>query len=155
MSLLVEVKIGWSSSGSSLTVGFGSGIEIFAGFGAGAFFVSVAAPSPAPPLIQTTFCVPILFGSRLHRINPTRSTTCAIPISPTLRQKRVSFEIIYFVSALVATPTFVMSARCNASISEISFCTGNSRSGRITTATSGLVRFSSINCAVSASGSTI
>ena len=47
----------------------------------------------------------------------------------------------YFESAFVAIPTFVIWARCNESISVTNFCTGNSRSGRITMATSGFARF--------------
>src|SRR5262249_50718856 len=61
----------------------------------------------------------------------------------------------YFASALVAIPTFVIWARCNESISVTNFCTGSSRSGRMTMATSGFVRFSSSNRAVKDSASTI
>ncbi len=51
----------------------------------------------------------------------------------------------YFVSAFVAIPTLLICARCNASINVINFCTGNSRSGRMTTATSGFVCFNSLS----------
>src|SRR5882724_12854248 len=61
--------------------------------------------------------------------------------------------VFHFDSAFVAMPTLVMPARCTASISAINFCTGNSRSGRITTATSGLVCFNWISCAGSVSKS--
>ena len=61
----------------------------------------------------------------------------------------------YFDSARVAIPTFMICARCNASIKVINFCTGKSRSGRITTATSELARLISVNCAVSESRSMI
>ena len=55
----------------------------------------------------------------------------------------------YFGSALVAMPTLVISARCNASIRLTNFCTGSSRSGRITTATFGFACFNSASRAVS------
>src|SRR2546430_6995794 len=61
----------------------------------------------------------------------------------------------YFDSAFVAIPTFVICARCNESISVTNLCTGNSRSGRITMATSGSARFNSSRRAASESGSTI
>src|SRR5947207_127360 len=61
----------------------------------------------------------------------------------------------YFDSAFVAIPTFVICARCNESISVTSFCTGNSRSGRMTMATSGFARFSSSRRAASESASTV
>src|SRR5207248_6397012 len=61
----------------------------------------------------------------------------------------------YFASALVAMPTFVIWARCNESISVTNFCTGSSRSGRMTMAISGLVRFSSNNRVLKDSASTI
>src|SRR6476620_7879448 len=61
----------------------------------------------------------------------------------------------YFDSAFVAIPTFVICARCNKSISVTNFCTGNSRSGRITMATSGFARFNSSSRAVNESESTI
>src|SRR5438105_1735655 len=61
----------------------------------------------------------------------------------------------YFDSAFVAIPTFVICARCNESISVTNFCTGNSRSGRITMATSGFARFSSSSRGVNESESTI
>ena len=57
----------------------------------------------------------------------------------------------YFDSAFVAMPTFVICARCSASINAINFCTGNSRSGRMTTATSGFARFNAASRAVSVS----
>jgi len=75
-------------------------------------------------------------------------------MSVTFRQKRTSFDIVYFSSALVAIPTLVISARCSASIRVTNFCTGSSRSGRITIATSGWARFSSTNWALSAALST-
>ena len=102
---------------------------------------SVVALARSTSPSQTIFCA---FGeflaSTLQRINPAMSATCASAISVTFRQKRQFFDI-YFGSALVAMPTFVISACFTASISAINFCTGNSRSGRITTATSGLVCF--------------
>src|SRR5437588_1685562 len=61
----------------------------------------------------------------------------------------------YFDSAFVAMPTFVICARCNESISVTNFCTGNSRSGRITMASSGFARFNSSSRAVNESESTI
>src|SRR5207248_5487411 len=61
----------------------------------------------------------------------------------------------YFDSAFVAIPTFAICARCNESISVTSFCTGNSRSGRITMATSGFALFKSSRRAASESASTI
>jgi len=61
----------------------------------------------------------------------------------TLRQNGASCDIDYFVSVFVAMPTFVICAACSVSINAINFCTGNSRSGRMTTATSGFVRFNS------------
>src|SRR6266852_5910957 len=103
------------------------------------------APSPAPPSIQTMLCGLELFVSWLQRTNPTINTTCASPIRVTLRQKRAFFGIPYFASPFVAIPTLVISARCTAPINVTSFCTGSSRSGRITTATSGLLRFISID----------
>jgi len=64
--------------------------------------------------------------------------------------KNFKRSIVYFDSALVAMPTFVICACFSASINAINFCTGKSRSGRITTAMSGLVCFSSVSRAVSA-----
>src|SRR6266581_7558948 len=64
------------------------------------------------------------------------------------------FRHPYFASAFVAMPTFMIFARCNASINMTSFCTGKSRSGRITTATSGLARLISARRALSDSRST-
>jgi len=52
-------------------------------------------------------------------------------------------------------PTLVIWARCNASISEISFWTGKSRSGRITIAISGLVRFIPVNRVTSSAAATV
>ena len=54
----------------------------------------------------------------------------------------------HFDSAFVTMPTFVIPARCNASITPINFCTGKSRSGRITMAISGFVCFNCTNCVV-------
>jgi len=114
---------------------------------------SPAARSSAP-LNQTMLCAfEELLASTLQRINPSRRATCASAISVTFRQKRASFDI-YFVSALVAIPTLVICARRNVSINVINFCTGNSRSGRITMATSGLACFNWASCAVSVFQST-
>ena len=57
----------------------------------------------------------------------------------------------YFDSALVAIPTFVICARWNVSIRLTNFCTGSSRSGRITIATSGFARFNSASRVVNVS----
>jgi len=72
-----------------------------------------------------------------------------------VRPKPQIFGHCYLDSALVAMPTFMICARCNASISVISFCTGKSRSGRITIAISGFVRLISSNCVLNDSRSTI
>jgi len=61
--------------------------------------------------------------------------------------------VFHFDSAFVAMPTLVIPARCTASISPINFCTGNSRSGRITMARSAFAAFNSVNRAVSVSKS--
>jgi hypothetical protein len=78
MPLFTEVNNGCSSlaSVSSLfdRLGSGGGVEAFMRFGAAALFVA-ATPSPAPPFIQKIVCLLELFVSRLHRINPTRTTT--------------------------------------------------------------------------------
>ena len=88
-------------------------------------------------------------AAKLQRINPAISTTCASAINVTFRQNREFFDI-YLDSALVAMPTFVICACFSASINAINFCTGKSRSGRITTAISGLVCFNSVRRVVSA-----
>ena len=155
ISLFAAVRRGFSSSGSSDFNGVCSALaaKTFTG-DAAALFVS-AAPFSAPP-IQTTLCAfEGLLVCRLQRINPTRTAICASAIRVTFRQKRASFDIVYFVSALVAMPTLVICACCNASIKLTNFWTGNSRSGRITTATSGFRCFISSNRALSVSGSTI
>ena len=90
-----------------------------------------------------------LRAAKLQRINPAISATCATAINVTFRQNRGFFDI-YFDSALVAMPTFVICACFSASINVINFCTGKSRSGLITTAMSGLVCFNSVSRAVSA-----
>jgi len=112
------------------------------------------------PLNQTRLCASgALRASKLQRINTAIIATCASAISVTFRQKRPlatpwlckgGFVDIYFGSALVAMPTLVICASFSASINAINFCTGNSRSGRITTATSGFVCFISVSRAVSA-----
>jgi hypothetical protein len=103
------------------------------------------ATSVPLPLSQTILCK---LGFRVWRFQRTSAMTtamCATAMIATLRQKRASRGIDYFVSAFVAIPTFVICARCNASIKAINFCTGSSRSGRITTATSGFARFTSVS----------
>jgi hypothetical protein len=107
------------------------------------------ADSDAAAFIQIILGEFALCDSRLPRASAIRSTRCATVTIAALRQKRTSLGIGYFDSAFVAMPTFVICARCNASIKAINFCTGNSRSGRITTATSGFARFNSTNCAMS------
>ncbi|HTD01206.1 MAG TPA: hypothetical protein VK637_03595, partial [Chthoniobacterales bacterium] len=67
-------------------------------------------PSPPPPLSQTTLCALAFLLSRLQRINPTMTKMCAKAMRPTLVQKRRFFGIAYFVSALVAIPTFMICA---------------------------------------------
>src|SRR5437762_1720016 len=154
ISLFAAVKKGFSSSGSSDFSGVGSAraAKTFTGVGA----ARLVSPPFSPPPIQTMLCAfDGLLLCRLQRINPTRRAICATAIRITFRQKRASFDIVYFVSALVAMPTLVIWARCNASIKVTNFWTGNSRSGRITTATSGFLRFISSNCPLSVSGSTI
>jgi hypothetical protein len=59
-----------------------------------------------------------------------------------------SWNSSHFDSALVAMPTLVIPAPCNASITPINFCTGKSRSGRITIAISGFVCFNCTNWVV-------
>ena len=61
--------------------------------------------------------------------------------------------VSHFDSAFVAMPSLVIPARCTASIKPINFCTGKSRSGRMTIATSGFFCLNSPNCAVSVSKS--
>src|SRR5882724_2663438 len=63
--------------------------------------------------------------------------------------------VFHFDSAFVAMPTLVIPARCTESISAINFCTGNSRSGRITMAISGFAALNSVNRAVSVAKSSI
>ena len=74
-------------------------------------------------------------------------------MTATLRQKRASSRHRYFDSAFVAIPTFVICARCSVSIRLTNFCTGRSRSGRMTIATSGFARFNSASRALSVAGS--
>ena len=50
----------------------------------------------------------------------------------------------YGCSAWVAIPTFEICARCRTSITRTKSCTGKSRSGRITTATSGFASFTAV-----------
>lgn len=119
-----------------------------------------SASRSSAPLNQTKLSASgALRASKLQRINPAISATCASVISVTFRQKRLlatpylreaGFVDIYFDSALVAIPTFVICACFSASIRAINFWTGNSRSGRITTATSGFACFNSVSRAVSA-----
>jgi len=154
VSLFAAVKRGSCFSASSDFGRRGSGEgESFAGCGSPVIGSVAALVPPASPS-QTTLCAfEELLASTLQRINPATSATCASAISVTFRQKRLSFDI-YFVSAFVAMPTFVICARRNVSINVINFCTGNSRSGRITTATSGLACFNSVSCVVRVSKST-
>ena len=143
ISLFAAVTRGASSAASSLSNNgsdSGGGIGVIAGCGDALLSGSPAARSSAP-LIQTMLCAfEELLASTLQRINPSRRATCASAIRVTFRQKRASLGI-YFASAFVAMPTFVICARRNVSINVINFCTGNSRSGRITIATSGLACF--------------
>ena len=76
-------------------------------------------------------------------------------IRVTFRQKRAFVAFLFRFRFCWRYPTFVICARCNESISVTSFCTGNSRSGRITMATSGFARFNSSKRAASESPSTI
>jgi hypothetical protein len=94
ISLLAEVKSGFSSSVSSGLVCFGStrAVAAFTDFGGGALFAP--ALSPAPPFSQTMLWVCAFFVSRLHRTNPTMIPTWASPISVTFRQKRASFDTV-------------------------------------------------------------
>jgi len=156
ISLFVAVTRGVSFSASSVFCSPGSGEgKSFAG-GGSPVVGSVAALAPPTLPNQTMLCAfEEILASTLQRINPAMSTTCASAISVTFRQKRAFFDIVYFASAFVAMPTFVICARCNVSIKLTSFCTGSSRSGRITIATSGFVSFNASNRLVSVSGSTI
>jgi len=149
ISLLAVVTAGFFSCSSSSFDGFGA-----SGLGGddGSLSDSPAARPPGPN--QT-----MLSGfddaraARLKRMSPAISATCARAIRTTFRQKRPVFAI-YFGSALVAMPSLVIPARCRAFISPINFCTGNSRSGRITMATSGFFCFNSLSCSVSVPKST-
>ena len=153
ISLFAVFTTRCSSSASSDFNGFGSGAGVETSAGGDALSSVLAARSCALPS-QTMLCgFDELLAARLQRINPRITATCARAISVTFRQKRPFFAI-YFVSALVAMPTLVIPARCTASMRPINFCTGRSRSGRITTATSGFVCFNWANCAVSVSKST-
>jgi hypothetical protein len=106
--------------------------------------------SRSPALNQTKLSASgALRAAKLQRINPAISTTCASAISVTFRQNRGFFDI-YFDSARVAMPTFIICACFSASINAINFCTGKSRSGLITTAMSGLFCFNSVSRAVRA-----
>ena len=142
ISLFAAVTRGVSSVASSFSNGSdsGGGAGVIAGCGDSLLSGFPAARSSAP-LIQTMLCAfEELLASTLQRINPSRMATCASAIRVTFRQKRISLGI-YFASAFVAMPTFVICARRNVSIKVINFCTGNSRSGRITIARSGLACF--------------
>ena len=148
------MRRGFSVSGSFnfKDVGSAGGVGCFSNDGAALFAL---APSWTLP-IQTMLCAFEKFLAwRFQRINPARRATCASAIRMTFRQKRAFFDIVYFASAFVAMPTLVICARCNTSIKLTNFCTGSSRSGRITIATSGFVSFNANNCLVSVSGSTI
>jgi hypothetical protein len=82
-------------------VGFaGGGVEIVAGFGGGIFFAAALAPAPPPPLIQTMLCGFVFFNPPLQRTSPVIRTTCAAPISTTLRQNRQFFGIAILPQAL-------------------------------------------------------
>ena len=110
----------------------------------------LSAARSSAPLNQTKLSASgALRAATLQRISPAINATWASAISVTFRQKRGVFDI-YFDSALVAMPTLVICACFSASINAINFCTGKSRSGRITTAMSGLVCFNSVSRAVSA-----
>jgi len=142
ISLFAAVTRGVSSVASSFSSrsDSGAGIGVIAGWSESLLFGSPAARSSAP-LTQTMLCAfEELLASTLQRISARRRATCASAIRVTFRQKRASLGI-YFASAFVAMPTFVICARRNVSINVINFCTGNSRSGRITIATSGLACF--------------
>jgi len=115
----------------------------------GALSVVAAEPTAATsPPIQTMLCKSGFPVARLQRTSPIMTTMCATAMIVTLRQKRASRGIGYFVSAFVAIPTFEICARWMASIKAINFCTGSSRSGRMTTATSGFSRFNSVRRAM-------
>jgi hypothetical protein len=150
ISLFISVKDGRSFSVSSGFNGSDSmdGAEIFGGDDA--LLSDFSASRSSAPLNQTKLSASgALRAAKLQRINPAISATCARAISVTFRQKRGVFDI-YFDSARVAMPTFVICACFSASISAINFWTGNSRSGRITTATSGFICFNSVSRAASA-----
>ena len=154
ISLFAAVTRDSSLSASSDFGGLGSCEgESSAGRGGSTVVGSVAVLTPPTSPNQTMlWAFEELLASTLQRINPAMSATCARAISVTFRQKR-SFGI-YFSSAFVAMPTFVICARRNVSINVINFCTGNSRAGRITIATSGLANFNWVNRTVSVSEST-
>ena len=153
ISLLAVVTTGLSESASSSFDGFASagGVARFAD--GGVSFSWPAVISPAPPSQTMLSGFDEARAARLQRMSPAINATCARAIRTTFRQKRPVFAI-YLGSALVAMPSLVIPARCRASISPINFCTGNSRSGRITIAISGFFRFNSLSCTVSVPKST-
>jgi hypothetical protein len=147
MSLRADAGRGGSSGSSGLVRGV-SGSDGAAASIAGSGRAAVSL------LSQTMLCKCGLPFSRFQRTNAIATAMCATAMIVTLRQKRASRGIAYFVSALVAIPTFVICARWMASINAINFCTGSSRSGRMTTATSGFARFNSVRRAMSVGVST-
>src|SRR6185503_7434641 len=163
ISLFAVVTADFSSAVSSFSdrLDSGSAAGCF-GDDASSFSVSPVERSPAPPNHTMLSGFDDAFAATLQRISPAIRTMCASAIKTTFTQKRPpgvpylcgggSFAI-YFGSALVAMPTLVIPARCNASITPINFCTGKSRSGRITMAISGFVSFNATNCVVRVSKS--
>jgi hypothetical protein len=158
ISLFAVITAGFSSSSFD---GFdsSSGLGGLADDG-DSFADSPTAKSSVPPNQTMLSGFDEALAAWLQRISPAISATCANVIRITFRQKRALATTdlcedgafaIYFFSAFVAMPTLVIPARCTASISPTSFCTGKSRSGRITMATSGFACFNSVNCAVSVS----
>jgi hypothetical protein len=163
ISLFAVVTTGFSSATSSRSDPLDS-VSVGGCFDDGDswFSDSPAARSPAPPNHTMLSGFDEGLAATLQRMSPAISATCASAIRTTFRQKRplgapylceAGPFAIYFDSAFVAMPTFVIPARCNAFITPINFCTGKSRSGRITMAISGFVCFSCTNCVVRVSRS--
>jgi len=154
ISLFAVTTAGFFSSSSCSFDGFGaSGGLACLGGDDGSLSDPPAARPPAPPNQTMLSGFDEALAARLQRMSPAISATCARAIRTTFRQKRPVFAI-YFGSALVAMPSLVIPARCRASIRPINFCTGNSRSGRITIAISGFFCFNSLSRTVSVPKST-
>src|ERR1700674_399898 len=103
------------SGGAGVAAAGGAGVSAGSAGICGGALVAIASAG----VIQTILAGFAFEAARFQRTRANRIATCATAMIVTLRQKRASRGIGYFVSAFVAIPTLLICARCNASINEI------------------------------------